>query len=86
MFRIFKRRAAMTDFWSVFNNHAQIGDPAALVGWVEARTRREAMRKARVLRPHLSVFIDRVSKAEAAEVEARLGKPVDFRRLLAMQS
>lgn len=86
MFRIFKRRDAMTDFWSVFNNHAQIGDLAALVGWVEAGTKREAVRKARALKPHLSVFVSRVSKAEVTKIEAQLGKPVDFQRLLAMSS
>ena len=84
MFRIFKRRDAMTDFWSVFNNHTQVGDPAALVGWVEAGTKREAVRKARALKPHLSVFVSRVSKGQVAEVEALEGKPVDFRRLVAM--
>ena len=84
MFRIFKRRTAMTNFWSVFDNHAQVGDPAGLVGWVEAHTNREAMRKARALKPHLSVSVSRISKAQAAEVEALEGKPVDFQRLVAM--
>ena len=84
MFRIFKRRDAMTDLWSVFNNHAQVGDPAALVGWVEAETKREAVRKAHALKPHLSVFVSRISKAQVAEVEVQLGKPVDFQCLLAM--
>ena len=86
MFWMFKRRAVMTNFWSVFNNHAQVGDPAGLVGWVEASTKREALRKARVLKPNLSVFVSQASKAQVAEAEALAGGSVDFRRLLAMRS
>ena len=84
MFQFFKRRA-MCGFWSVFNDHAQVGDPAGLVGWVEARTKREALRKARILMPRLSVHVSRVSRRQIAEVEALAGRPVDLQRLLTMR-
>lgn len=81
MFWFFKRRP-VSDFWSVFDNRAQVGDPAGLVGWVEASDRQEALRKARILMPRLSVHVSRISRRQVAEVEVLAGRPVDFRRLV----